>query len=123
MLARLVTSIFDQALRPLGVSVGQVNHLVVLARMSPLSSLDVARVLAIEASTVSRNLDRMRMQGWIETSAGEDPRTYEWRLTPAGKSLLRRLHPVWREAQQRVEERLGESMILALSSIQPGQDL
>lgn len=123
MLARVVTSIFDQALRPLGVGVGQVNHLVVLARMSPISSLGVARVLSIEPSTVSRNLERMRKQGWVEAEAGEDPRTYEWKLTPAGQLLLRRLHPVWKEAQSQVEVRLGESLIVALSSIKPGQEL
>lgn len=123
MLARVVTSSFDQALRPFGVSVGQVNHLVVLARMSPVSSLGVARALAIEPSTVSRNLERMRLRGWVESDPGSDPRTHEWKLTPAGRSLLRRLHPIWKEAQRSVEDRLGEPLVLALSSIVPGRDL
>ena len=71
LLNRTVTNIFDEALRPLGVKVSQLNVLVVVAKLGPISPGDVARRLNMEKSTVSRNVDRMRTRGWLRVSEGD----------------------------------------------------
>ena len=51
-----------------GVTVGQLNILVVVARMGPVAPRDVARRLNMEKSTVSRNVMRMRDNGWLSVA-------------------------------------------------------
>ena len=48
LLNRTVTGIFDDALRPLGVKVSQLNVLMVVAKRGPTSPGDVARRLNME---------------------------------------------------------------------------
>ena len=123
MVSRVVTSIFDQALKPFGVSTGQLNHLVVLARKGPISSSGVATTLFLEPSTASRNLDRMRLKGWVDSVSlpKADRRSHGWSLTPKGRRLLIEIHPVWKEAQDQVEKRIGPRLSSALSTVVPGR--
>ena len=68
LLSRTITGIYDEALRPLGLTVGQMNILVVVAKRGPVSPGEVARRLNMEKSTVSRNIDRMAKRGWLTVS-------------------------------------------------------
>ena len=63
LLSRTITAIYDDALRPLGLTAGQLNVLVVIAKRGPISPGEIARRLNMEKSTVSRNLARMRDNG------------------------------------------------------------
>ncbi|MFQ5502514.1 MAG: MarR family winged helix-turn-helix transcriptional regulator, partial [Phycisphaerae bacterium] len=58
LLNRTITNIFDDALRPLGLKVSQLNVLVVVAKRGPVSPTEVGRVLHLEKSTLSRNTER-----------------------------------------------------------------
>ena len=51
LLNRTVTNIYDDALRPLGVKVSQLNVLIVVALGGPISPGEVARQLNIEKNT------------------------------------------------------------------------
>ncbi len=53
MLNRTITAIYDDALRPLGLTAGQLNILVVIAMRGPISPGEVALPLNMEKSTVS----------------------------------------------------------------------
>ncbi len=68
LLNRTITGIYDEALRPHGVTVGQLNILVFVAKRGPLLAGDVARRLNMEKSTVSRNVRLMRENGWLDGS-------------------------------------------------------
>lgn len=111
---RVVSSIYDEALRPLGLKVSQLNILVAVAHMRTARPAKVCRVLALDASTLSRNVDRMRLRGWLEVLAGEDARSRELRVTAKGRGILARALPPWREAQREAAERLGEDGVTLL---------
>ena len=72
-LHRLVGRRFDEHLRPLGLSVPQMEILSALTLIAePVKPSVLADVLSMERSTVSRNLAVMEGRGWIapsETSA------------------------------------------------------
>ncbi len=107
MLNRTITAIYDDALRPLGLTAGQLNVLVVIARRSPISPGEVARRLNMEKSTVSRNIERMRNNGWLTVTAAESGRKQQLALTRQGKTLLEKSVPAWDEAQTRARAVLG----------------
>ena len=74
MLNRVVTRLYDDALRPLGLKVSQMNILVAAAKMGTPQPADVCRRLHLDVSTLSRNVERMRARGWLEVVAQRDGR-------------------------------------------------
>ncbi len=108
LLNRTVTNIFDDALRPLGVKVSQLNVLIVVAKRGPISPGDVARRLNMEKSTVSRNVDRMRHRGWLKVSEGDSGRKQILELGPTGRKLIEKSLPLWKKAQAQTEAMLGQ---------------
>ena len=108
LLNRTVSNIYDDALRPLGVKVSQLNVLMVVAKLGPVSPGDVARRLNMEKSTVSRNVDRMRTRGWLKVSDGDSGRKQILELGSAGRKLIEKSVPLWKKAQAQTEAVLGQ---------------
>ena len=117
LLNRVVTNLYDETLRPLGLKVSQLNILVVTANLALARPAEVCRILHLEASTLSRNLERMRASGWVETVAGEDARSQPFRLTPAGKRILEQAASAWEQGQRSANDLLGKSFLASLDQI------
>ncbi len=108
-LNRLVTRLYDEAFAPLGVKVSQLNVLVATGVAGVIRPSQLCQALALDESTVSRNVDRLRSRGWVETFPdADDARVQPIRLTDAGRELLRQALPLWKLAQKRAEELLGD---------------
>src|SRR5215213_8874082 len=99
MLNRVITSIYDDALRPLGLKVSQMNILVAAAKLGTARPVEVCEYLHLDVSTLSRNVERMRARGWLEIVPDEDGRSHPFRLTPEGRTLLEQAAPAWSTAQ------------------------
>ena len=108
LLNRTISAIYDDALRPLGLTAGQLNILVLIEKRGPLSPGEVARRLNMEKSTVSRNIERMRKNGWVTATSSGSGRGQELALTGQGKTLLEQSVPAWEEAQTRARAVLGQ---------------
>ena len=111
LLNRVVTNLYDDALRPLGLKVSQLNLLVVTAKLGLAQPAKVCDILQLDTSTLSRNVERMRAKGWLEVVPGEDARTQPFRLTGQGKRLIEKAIPAWVEAQRQAGELLGDEGI------------
>src|SRR5438094_2431370 len=76
LLNRVITNLYDDALRPLGLKVSQLNILVVTAKLGLTRPAQVCELLQLDTSTLSRNVERMRAKpkGWLEVVPGEDAR-------------------------------------------------
>jgi len=115
LLNRVVTRIYDDALRSLGIKTSQLNILVVTARLGLARPAEICDQLKIDISTVSRNVDRMRARGWIEVVDDEqDARAHQLRLSAKGRQLLEKAKPAWEKAQMKVKKLLGQSGVAAL---------
>ena len=114
LLNRGVTNLYDDALRPLGLKVSQLNVLVVTAKLGLARPAQVCDLLQLDTSTLSRNVERMRAKRWLEVVPGEDARTQPFRLTAQGKRLLEKAVPAWEQAQRRATELLGNEGIALL---------
>ena len=108
MLNRVITRIYDDALRPLGLRSTQLNILVATAKLGVARPAYLCDRLQIETSTLSRNVDRMKTNGWLEVVDDVDGRAQPIRLTRKGRGLLERAKPKWDTAQEQVKELLGE---------------
>src|SRR4051794_32779343 len=111
MLNRVITNIYDDALRPLELKVSQMNILVAAAKMGTARPLEVCGYLHLDVSTLSRNVERMKARGWLEVVPDEDGRSQPFRLTPQGRKLLEKAVPAWSEAQQQVTKVLGDGFV------------
>src|SRR3954449_11932172 len=115
MLNRVITNIYDDALRPLGLKVSQMNILVAAAKMGTARPAEVCEYLHLDVSTLSRNVERMKARGWLEVVPDEDGRSQPFRLTPRGRKLLEKAVPAWTEAQQQVKKVLGDGFVEQLN--------
>ena len=108
MLNRVITNIYDNALRPLDLKVSQMNILVAAAKMGTARPAEVCEYLQLDVSTLSRNVERMKARGWLEVVPDEDGRAQPFQLTRQGWKLLEKAVPAWSEAQRQVTRVLGD---------------
>ena len=119
-LNRVVTNLYDEALRPLGVKVSQLNILVAAANHEKARPADLCRLLDLDPSTLSRNLRILHRQGWIDYLEDQgDARAQPFQVTAAGRELIDRAHPAWSSAQRQAEQALGEEAAAAVRSSWP----
>src|SRR5690349_17632646 len=102
-LNRAITALYDEALRPHGLRVGQLNLLVAIARFGTARPGDLCRTLRMEKSTLSRDIEVMRRKGWLQVDPSAGGRARPLQLTPAGRALLEAVLPAWRAAQARAK--------------------
>lgn len=107
--ARAVARRFDEALRPLDLTNGQYSLLMSLNRPQPPRLGEVARLLAMDRTTLTANLKPLERRGLVTvTPDAEDRRSRRLALTDAGRDLLLRAVPVWRETHDAVDRLLAE---------------
>src|SRR4051812_46911060 len=111
LLNRVVTNLYDDALRPLGLKVSQLNILVVTARLGLARAAQVCEILQLDVSTLSRNVKPLQANGWLEVVPDEDARAQPFRLTPQGKRLIEKAVPAWEQAQRQATDLLGDEGI------------
>ena len=114
-LARRVTLMYAEALKPHDLTIGQYGILVGVQRNDGLGIAVLAEVISMDASTLSRLVRPLAAKGLlaIATDPG-DARARRLRLTPEGAARLRRATPSWQAAQAAVRARLGDERLSAL---------
>jgi DNA-binding MarR family transcriptional regulator len=111
ILNRVVTNMYDEALRPLGVKTSQLNILVAAGKLGVARPADICERLQLDTSTLSRNVERMRAKGWFEVVGDVDGRAQPFRLTTKGRKLVEKAKPRWEEAQKKVRKLLGNETV------------
>ncbi|MDH6521681.1 DNA-binding MarR family transcriptional regulator [Streptomyces sp. SAI-135] len=119
LIGRAVTSLYDGALERHGVTIAQVNLLAALGKVGPCPPGRLGEVLQLERSTVSRNLQLLLKQGWIEAAASDAKGMREVVLTGAGRTKIESVMPDWRQAQEQAAQLLG-SGVSAVQEIASG---
>ena len=107
MAARKLTRHYDKALRPAGLKITQFTLLISVAEGKVKSLTALADLLALERSSLVRNVKLLEDEGLIESAPSGEGRSLGLRLTKAGRKKLTQALPLWREAQGDVETALG----------------
>lgn len=106
-LSRIVTRVYDDAMRPLGITASQFTLLTQLAQQDAITAVEIGFSLDIEKSTLSRNLKRLLALGMIVMDPPAGRRGRGLHLTPKGQAVIREAYPVWQEAQRRATNVMG----------------
>ncbi len=102
--ARALARRFDEALRPVGLTNGQFSLLMSLNRPKPPAMGPVAKLLAMDRTTLTAALKPLERKGLV--TIGNDPDDRRSRLlilTDAGCETLAAAVPIWRETHAAIE--------------------
>lgn len=114
--ARELTRLYDGALRPFGITVAQLNLLVVLLELRDVRQSDLADATGIDQSSLSRNLRRLRAAKLIREAPGQASRGRRLVLTARGSSVVEAAVPAWEAAQEDARALLGRDGVKWLVS-------
>lgn len=107
--ARLVTQLYEESLRPAGITGPQFTLLQAL-KLAPGSSQKwLAELLGTDSTTLTRTLALMRKRGWLNSRSAQDRRALRLGLSAAGEREYERALPYWQSAQRHLRNTLGEA--------------
>lgn len=108
MAARAITRGYDEALRATGLRATQLSVLAAVGARGALSIKALADSLAMERSTLTRNLRPLEEKGYVLLAPEARHRRRMLTLTAAGRAALAAALPLWEAAQRATKRRLGD---------------
>ena len=115
-LHRLVARRFEHALRPVGLTLPQLEVLAVLMLRGSVKPAAVADALAVERSTISRNLSALEAKGWVTLETSPSGRAMSAAITDEGVDMLAAAKEAWAEAQAHVVDLVGTDVAETIDS-------
>ena len=112
-LARAMSRLYDHHLAGVGLKTTQYSVLANAAR-APLPVAELAELLGLERTTLTRNLKPLAEAGWVELKPGADSRQRIVTITDAGRDKVKQAYVVWRRAQTEFETLMGRESVRAL---------
>jgi DNA-binding MarR family transcriptional regulator len=107
--ARALARRFDEALRPLELTNGQYSLLMALNRPAPPKLGSVSALLAMDRTTLTAALKPLERRKLVKVAVDkEDRRSRLLAITPAGRALLNKAFPVWKETHAAVEKEISD---------------
>lgn len=105
---RAITQFYDQILQPCGLRSTQISLLLNISLHENISVGDLATVLLMDQTTVTRNLGILRKLGYINITKGDDDaRKKSISITKSGARKIEEAVPLWKQAQSCIEKGLG----------------
>lgn len=101
--ARAITRFYETKLRPHGLRATQFSILAALALKGPTPVGELADLLGVERTTLTRSAALLARNGWVAVGRSGDARKRPLFLTDAGRAKLEAAMPSWAEAQREVE--------------------
>ena len=115
--SRIVTQIYDAALRPVGLVVNQFTILVAIHLLEYTPITRLAQELFTDQTTLTRNLKLLEKRGLVAIEPGEDRRVKLVSLTSEGQTVLDRALPLWKQAQSDMMQQFGQQNSQTLLSL------
>lgn len=104
---RIVTHIYDDAMRPTGLRATQFALLVHASAMGPVPLTKLAEAMATDRTTLARNLEPLEKEGLLSVEEGKDRRSRIVSVTDEGLGKLAQAYPVWKKTQDEVKGIIG----------------
>jgi DNA-binding MarR family transcriptional regulator len=114
--ARRITRFLDAQMEETGLSIAQFGLMAQVAAVSDDTLGALALRTGMEQSTLTRNLQALAREGWVEIAVveGNQRRRMVW-LTEAGAIKLKDAMPVWRRAHKALAAALAPEMAQRLA--------
>lgn len=111
---RRATQIYDRHLQECGLRITQYSLLMQLRSRGPETVSQLADAMAMDRTTLTRNLKPLERAGLISAARGRDRRSRTLSLSDEGERQLSVARPLWQRAQDEVNARLGADMVAEL---------
>jgi DNA-binding MarR family transcriptional regulator len=105
--SRQMTQLYDRYFGPTGLRITQYSVLRLLGIYEPLTVQELADLMVMDRTTLSRALRPLERDGLVSMRPGDDARTRVLGLTETGRETLDSLLPVWQRAQTEFETSFG----------------
>ena len=115
--ARHLTREYDRALKPAGLKLTQYSVLANLMLRGGMSITALAERLAMDRTTMTRNLRPLERAGWVVVQDGPDRRSRSVAITGAGRDVYDRALPLWQSAERAIRRAMGEDNAAALRGL------
>ncbi|MES2018084.1 MAG: MarR family winged helix-turn-helix transcriptional regulator [Pseudomonadota bacterium] len=112
-LTRAMSRLYDQHLASSGLKTTQYSVLAHAAR-GALPVAELAELLGLERTTLTRNLKPLLEAGWLELKSGADSRQRIVTITAAGRDKVKQAYLAWHRAQTEFEQLVGRDAVRAL---------
>ncbi|MDL2338081.1 MAG: MarR family winged helix-turn-helix transcriptional regulator [Pseudomonadota bacterium] len=116
-LTRRVGQVYDRTLSVCGLKTTQYSLLTHIVRLGPVRPGELAQSMQMDASTLTRNLQPLVAQGWVQSGPGSDGRCRCIEVTAAGRAKRSEAQRVWKRAQNTLNERLGFDTVVQLHAL------
>lgn len=114
---RLISNVFRKHLLPYGITNSQFSIMLLISKKKTTTQTEVGNMLALEKSSVSRNMIRLIQDGMIKKESSR-----ELVVTEKGLLITEQLIPVWQKAKDEVRNILGhdgeEALDLIINKLQ-----
>lgn len=105
--SRAITQFYDHALESAGIRATQFSLLVSMAAVSIHTLTEMADILVMDRTTLTRNLKPLEKLGLIAVITSRDRRSKSYVLTDRGHQVLMQALPLWQAAQNKMVAGLG----------------
>ena len=116
-LSRVVTRHYDAYVTATGLKNTQYSLLSHVVLSGPIRPSDLAQRMRLDASTLTRNLQPLLVQGWLRQGPGEDARSRLVEATEAGRAKRADAQRAWKQAQLALNALLGSERVAALHAL------
>lgn len=116
-LTRRVSQHYDNIVGAAGVKTTQYSLLSYVVKLAPVRPSDLAKVMEMDASTLTRNLQSLIAAGWVDIGPGVDGRSRVVTATDAGRAKRAEAQAEWKRAQLALNERLGIDKVQQLHAL------
>ena len=116
-LSRRVSQHFDRVVGAAGLKTTQYSLLSHVAQLEPVRPSDLAAGMEMDASTLTRNLQPLVAQGWLEVGPGDDGRSRFVTLTGAGREKRAEAQREWKRAQLAFNAEIGDARVARLHAL------
>lgn len=121
MAARAITRRADRKLRDFGITAAQFSILGSLQKHPGRSMTEMAEAIAMDRTTLSRNLALLERKGLVSTTPAARGNGRIGAVTPAGRQVIEEARPEWRKAQAELRATLKapdfETMLAGLRQL------
>lgn len=93
---RALSQAYEEVLRPSGLRITQFSMLARASAVGKMSLSELADLMAMDRTTLGRNLQPLEREGLVQINVGEDKRERLGSVTPDGRKLLARALPLWK---------------------------
>jgi len=114
MASRALTAVYDEFLKPSGLTSNQLAVLWPIVAMEPTPMSEIARNVVMDKTTVSRNVAGLEALGLVEIQTGDDARIRLVSLTAKGRHAFALAMPAWEAAQAQVAKTFGKVRFTSL---------